>query len=106
MAAAGHFGNKSYSLVKNIANNLGLEYLSAANKEGFLFVYEKFIDSDISDRPMIFEVFTNTEDESNAYDAIQKVMVKPETLIISKLKKVIKSVVGQNGIDAIKKVFR
>ena len=55
---------------------------------------------------MIFEVFTNTEDESNAYDAIQKVMVKPETLIISKLKKVIKSVVGQNGIDAIKKVFR
>lgn len=106
MAAAGHFGNKSYSLVKNIANNLGLEYLSAANKEGFLSVYEKFIDSDISDRPMIFEVFTNTEDESNAYDAIQKVMVKPETLIISKLKKVIKSVVGQNGIDAIKKVFR
>lgn len=106
MAAAGHFGNKSVTLVKDLAHELGFDYLSAANKEKFLAVYERFVDPKINDRPMIFEIFTDTEDESKAYDAIQNVMVNSKTVVINKLKNAVKSVVGQDVIDVIKKVIR
>lgn len=106
MAAAGHFGNKSISLVKDLAHNIGFDYMSAANKEEFLSLINQFVDSNMSDQPMIFEVFTNTAEESKAYEAIQYVMVDSKTTFITKLKNVVKSVVGQGGIDVIKKVIR
>lgn len=106
MAAAGHFGNKSISLVKNLAHSLGFDYMSAANKEEYLSLIDQFVDSNISDQPMIFEVFTNTAEESKAYEAIQYVMVDSKTTLITKLKNVARSVVGQGGIDVIKKVIR
>lgn len=106
MAAAGHFGNKSISLVKDLAHNLGFDYMSAANKEEYLSLIDQFVDSKISDQPMILEVFTNTAEESKAYEAIQYVMVDSKTTLITKLKNVVRSVVGQGGIDIIKKVIR
>lgn len=106
MAAAGHFGNKSISLVKDLAHNLGFDYMSAANKEEYLSLIDQFVDSNVADQPMIFEVFTNTAEESKAYEAIQYVMVDSKTTLITKLKNVVRSVVGQSGIDVIKKVIR
>ena len=106
MAAASHFGNKSISLVKDLAYNLDFYYMSAANKEEYLSLIDQFVDSNISDQPMIFEVFTNTAEESKAYEAIQYVMVDTKTTLITKLKNVVRSVVGQGGIDVIKKVIR
>lgn len=66
MAAAGHYGNKSLHLVRHYAEDLGYEYLQALNKEEYLINLDRFLTSVITDKPMIFEVFTNDEDESNA----------------------------------------
>lgn len=68
VAAARHYGNKSYLLVKNFSENLGFEYLTAKDKESFLSAVERFLSPMPADRPMLFEVFTETEDESNALE--------------------------------------
>ena len=66
VAAAGHFGKKSNVLIQHYANDLGFEYYSAASKEQFEAVYERFLNAEITDRPMLFEVFTDSVEESEA----------------------------------------
>ena len=66
MAAAGHFGNKSPELVKHYAQDLGFEYMSASNKEEYLAVCDDFFSPAPKDRPVVFEVFTDSDDESDA----------------------------------------
>lgn len=66
MAAAGHYGNKSVQLVRHYAEDLGYEYIQASNKEEYLSNIGKFLTSDITNKPILFEVFTNNEDESDA----------------------------------------
>ncbi|MDA9342106.1 thiamine pyrophosphate-binding protein, partial [Flavobacteriaceae bacterium] len=59
IAAGKHFGNKSPKLIKNYAENLGFEYISASNKDQFSKVYEQFINPKLNQKSMVFEVFTN-----------------------------------------------
>lgn len=66
IAAARHFGNKSKSLVKNFAISLGYDYIQAVDKDSFLSGLDRFVSKDLNLKPVIFEVFTNNEDESNA----------------------------------------
>lgn len=106
IAAAGHYGNMSNLLVKNYAENLGYEYITASNKEEFNNVVEKFLSPEISDKPMLFEVFTETEDESNALETILNMVVDNKTIVKDKLKKAVKGIVGQRGIETIKKVIK
>lgn len=67
LAAAGHNGNKSQLLVKHFAEDLGYRYLSANNKEEFVENAKIFLSGEMSDQPIIFEVFTNKEDEQEAF---------------------------------------
>lgn len=106
VAAAGHYGNKSNLLVKNYAENLGYEYITASNKEDFNNVVEKFLSSETSDKPMLFEVFTETEDESNALETILNMVVDSKATLKDKVKKVIKEVVGEKGINKIKNIVK
>ena len=106
IAAAGHYGNMSNLLVKNYAENLGYEYITASNKEEFNNVVEKFLSSETSDKPMLFEVFTETEDESNALETILNMVVDPKAILKDKVKKVIKEVVGEKGINKIKNIVK
>lgn len=106
VAAAGHYGNKSNLLVKNYAENLGYEYITASNKEEFNNVVEKFLSSETSDKPMLFEVFTETEDESNALETILNMVVDHKAILKDKVKKVIKEVVGEKGINKIKNIVK
>lgn len=76
IAAAGHYGNKSSALVRHYAEDLGYEYLSASTKEEFLAVYQRFLVPEVTDKPMLFEVFTNTEDEDEALTLIRNCMPK------------------------------
>ena len=89
IAAGGHFGNKSRTLVKNYCESLGFEYLSASNKDEFEQVYEKFITNQILANPILFEVFTNDEDESEALKLITSIV----TTTIRRTKEDIRSVV-------------
>lgn len=70
VAAEGHFGNKSPLLVKHYAQDLGFEYICASNKEEFEKVYKKFVSSESSDKPILFECFVDSDDESLALDII------------------------------------
>ena len=92
VAAAGHYGNKSDVLVKNYTENLGYEYFTANSKESFLSVIDRFLVSEITDRPMLLEVFTDTQDESNALEQLlnyaegtgnsQKILSKAKSVIV------------------------
>jgi 2-succinyl-5-enolpyruvyl-6-hydroxy-3-cyclohexene-1-carboxylate synthase len=67
IAGAGHFGNQSKILVKDYAESLGFDYMQANTKEEFLSQYSQFISPEMSDKPMLFEVFTSAEGQSMAW---------------------------------------
>lgn len=106
IAAAGHYGNMSNLLVKNYAENLGYDYLKAANKEEFISVIEHFLSPHIGDRPILFEVFTETDDESNALETILNIVIDQKALIKSNIKKAVTKVVGDKGIETIMKIIK
>lgn len=99
IAAGGHFGNKSKTLVKNYCESLGFEYLTASDKNEFNRVYKRFITEQILDKPIIFEVFTNHEDESRALELITSIETDKKTNI----KKSIKNFLGEENINKLKK---
>lgn len=78
-AAACHFGNKSEVLVKHYSEDLGFEYISASNKEEYLQNVEMWLNPRITDKPILFEVFTNSQDESNALYTLRH-LVEDKTL--------------------------
>lgn len=79
-AAKGHFACQSKNLIKNYAENLGFEYLTASNKEEFSKVYEHFVSPEITDRPMLFEVFTDTKDETEANRLTTSIELKSKVI--------------------------
>lgn len=105
MAAAGHFGNKSKYLVKHLAEDLGFEYMTASCKEDYLSNLNKFVSPEITIRPIIFEVFTDSLDESSALECLIKSMPKEEPTISSKvsdrLKHHLNTIIGDKGREII-----
>lgn len=102
LAAGGHFGNKSPELVKNYAENLGFDYLSAFNKEEFDSKYESFVSAEITQRPILFEVFTDSDDESKALEMILNI----EATLSSKAKLIARQVLGDGAVNKLKKFLR
>lgn len=70
VAAAGHFGRQSPDLVRNYAENLGFEYISASNKEEFEVMRKRFVSSEKNKRPILFECFVDSRNESKALNII------------------------------------
>lgn len=102
IAAADHFGNKSPLLVKNYAENLGFEYIAASTKEEVLANLEQFLDNTKTDKPILFEVFTNSDEESEALEVIRGIADDKSVRMRNKAKKIL----GSAGLNAIKKVLR
>lgn len=117
IAAAGHYGNKSKSLVKNYAQDLGYEYVYASSKEEFMEVYERFMTSEITDKPMVFEIFTNSVDESNTLKAIWSIETTKSGSLKNSLRNVavklyqtqlgntIIQLLGKNGLALVRKML-
>lgn len=101
MAAAGHFGMKSHQLVRHYAEDLGYEYLEASSKESYLKNVDRFLTSEITDKPMIFEVFTNPNEESEAVYAMRHLNVSKK----EEVKNIVKDVIGPKGIKVVKKLM-
>ena len=101
MAAAGHYGNKSNTLLKHYSEDLGFKYLSASSKDEFLSVYEEFLNSEINDKPIFFEVFTDSEKESEALEIIRNL----ETDTKSNIKSLIKNVIGEENATKLKRML-
>ena len=89
IAAAGHYGNKSRSLVKHYAEDLGFEYLSAGNKDEFLQVYESFLSSTFTPKPILFEIFTDAKDESEALKLICNISKDTKSVIVNAAKQLL-----------------
>lgn len=102
IAAARHFGNKSQLLVKHYAQDLGFEYLSANNKDEFEQNYERFLIPENTERPILFEVFTNSSEESEALETIMSI----EENLRGKAKQLAKHVLGENSLNTLKKIIK
>lgn len=103
LSAGGHFGQKSPDLVRHYATDLGFEYLSASSKEEFESCYERFVTPEMTDKPMVFELFTKVDDENQAlYDLWH---IKEDTSLKARVKKGVKGVVGEEVVNLIKKVI-
>lgn len=102
VAAAGHWGNQSRDLVRHYAQDLGFKYLTASSKEEFDSVCDEFVDLDYNDKPILFEVFTTTEDEQECLMSL----VKSNQTVSGLAKLMISSVLGDDIKKVIKKVMR
>lgn len=101
IAAAGHFGNKNHDLVKDFVSNLGFEYQSASNKEEYLDQISWFFAPVQRERPMVLEVFTNSQDESDALKAVSTIAHDSK----GAAKQLVKKALGQRGLDIAKKML-
>lgn len=104
VAAAGHYGNMSNKLVKDYATDLGYEYLAASNKNEFNAVVDRFLIPEVTDKPMILEVFTQTDDESNALEQILNVISDTKLVIRNSIKHTAKNILGKNGYEIVRKI--
>lgn len=100
MAACGHFGNKSTQLVKHFAEDLGFKYLSAKNKDEYLEALQLFIDP-TEESSIIFELFTNYQEENEALQTMKHLKVDPN----QKIKSAIASAIGEKGVNILKKLI-
>lgn len=105
IAAAGHYGNKSPQLVRHYAQDLGYDYYFAATKEEFLENMKYFVDPKIGERPVIFEVFTDTESESGAIRIMRTFLVDNKTILKNKMIGTIRGALGKKGVEAVKRIL-
>lgn len=105
IAAKGHNGKQSPLLMKHFTEDLGFEYLSANNKEEFSIAYPKFLNNRIGDKPLFFEVFTNSEEENEALYLIKHIeQPTDKEKIANTIKQTLKNTVGDKLINKIKKL--
>lgn len=102
IAAARHYGNKSPLLVKHYAEDLGFKYLSASSKEDFKTTMQEFISSELSDKPIVFEVFTDSEDENNALKLLNKIEKSKEY----QRKEKIMNIIGEDNAHALMRMVK
>ena len=108
MAAAGHFARDNRDFLRHYAEDLGFEYLSASNKEEYLAHLEHFTTPEILDRPIFFEVFTDTKDESDALAEILgiealKLLPAPERRK-RLIKRAVKKLLGKKLTKLVKQI--
>ena len=104
IAAGGHFGRKSPNLIKHYAQDLGFKYLTASTKEELLKVAPEFVDTKNLKSPVLLEVFTNSEDESDALKLVNTAVVNGSLQIKHAIKDTARSVLGGKLISSLKKL--
>ena len=88
--------------IRDRARTCGFEYLSANNMEDFTKQADYFCGE--TEKPVLFEVFVKDSDEAGAY---QLLIEKNKGLNLSdNLKHKIKNVLGNETVNAIKRVFK
>lgn len=107
MAAAGHYGNKSNTLVQHYAEDLGVEYFAIHSWDKAEGIINILIDSEKRERPMLVEAFIDSEDESNALFRLCHLIVDekepfPEGRRIghleSRVRNALKTAIGNKGV--------
>lgn len=105
MAAAGHYGAKSPVLLRHYATDLGFHYLSASNKEEFNTAMKEFVSPTIGDKPILFELFTDSKAESDALYLIHHIEKSAKLAAKQALRNSVKDAVGEKGVHYLKKML-
>lgn len=106
VAAAGHYGNMSQKLVRDFSTNLGYEYWVASDKNEFKAVVDRFLTPEVTEKPMILEVFTQTEDESKALELILNIISDSKLALKNTIKQTAKNILGKKGYEITRKIVR
>ena len=76
--------------------------MCASDKNEFMKFYERFLSPEHTEKPMLFEVFTDSEEESKALEVITSIEISNNL----KAKDFAKKILGKKGIDFMKKVVK
>ena len=106
VAAAHHFGDKSLKLMKHMTEDLGYEYMSANNKEDVLRQSKRFFTQEQTDRPMFFEIFTDTAFESDALYQFKNMKTSVKQQFKNVIRETITKTIGDEALQTIKKYIR
>lgn len=100
ISAAGHFKN-----AKGWSETCGFKYISASNKNEFLNLIEEFVS--MSNRPIVFELFTNSENEKLASSIVKQGNWEGDAFesLLKESKDEIRKILGNKGTDALKKLM-
>lgn len=103
ISAGGHNGSQSPDLVKHFATDLGFEYMQAWTKDEFLQKYERFVTPEMTDKPMVFEVFTKIDDENQALKNMWS--IKKDESLKAGLKNFVRDTVGKDNVGKLKRLL-
>jgi len=101
ISASGHYGNKSPTLIKHYAQDLGFKYISASSKQEYEAVYGEFLAEDTAGQSVVFEVFTNSDDESKALEMIRNIKKDHKKAA----KNAVRNMLGERGVKVLKKAL-
>jgi 2-succinyl-5-enolpyruvyl-6-hydroxy-3-cyclohexene-1-carboxylate synthase len=102
ISASGHYGNKSPTLIKHYAQDLGCKYISASSKANYEAAYGEFLAKDSSGQSIVFEVFTDSEEESRALEMIRNIKKDHK----KSAKAAARRVLGDRSVNAMKKFLK
>ena len=102
ISAAGHFGSKSPDLIKHYAQDLGFKYICASNKQEYEAQYQEFLTPKAGKASVVFEVFTDSDEESRALEMIRNAKKDRS----SGAKSAARRVLGDRSVRAIKKIIK
>ena len=97
-------GNRQ-TLIKHYVEDLGFEYLTASTKEEFCEAMKRFTIPVLTEHSMVFEVFTDSKDESDGIYAMNHIVSNLSGKTKDKAKEFIKSIAGEKGLSKIKGIL-
>ena len=100
ICAAGHYGNQSKQLVKHYSEDLGFEYMSASTKEEYLNHLDHLTTPKLTEKSLLIEVFTNSEDESNALKIINTLKLTATSTV----RQIAKDMLGNEGVEMVRRM--
>ena len=90
------------SALKGLCEGLGIGYYSALNKEEFTEKIRYFINPELSDLPLVFEVFVEPKDESEAIEILYSLISDKE----GDIKRFAKKMLGEEGVRKVNKILK
>lgn len=106
IAAAGHYGSKSRDVIRHFATDMGFEYLCADNKEDYLAQVDYFTTDKVLEKSIVFEIFTDSEKESDALQKIRNLKVDPREKRVKDILDTTKKIIGEKPYAMLAKGVR
>ena len=106
IAARGHYGHQSPLLLRHLAEDLGYQYLSAGCKEEFMEALPIFANPELTEKPMIFELFVKPEDDKKAIRMMSGIEEDTGHVLQDSIKKGVKAIMGGSGLKSITKLLK